>query len=443
MVSTTEPVLRGPTEPGERRRPWCAAFGDLGAAGYEELEMLFSGTVDGHGEDDDTVVTAPYRSRLLIRRPTDPHRFSGRVLVEWLNVSGGGDIDVVWPPVWPMLVRDGWAYVGVTAQPWGVRNLLAYDPVRYGTLVHPGLPPGEAPKFLRRETFSEGVFSAAGRALRSAGPTLVGGPVQQLVAHGQSQSAARMAQYLATEQERAGVYDAFLVHAGGTTNGVPLPVPPAAKVLHLDSEAEVGRSAAGRQPDTDRLVTWEVAGTAHTPVSVMEVVLGRVGNRWGGDMELGPYTIEYALRAAVHHLGTWAAGGAPPPPAPPIATEPIPEAEREPGREMSPGVTMPSASVRVVCDELGNARGGVRLPHVEAPLGRHLPANGSDALMPGYVPFDAPTLRRLYATAADHDRATIDAADRAVAAGWLLEADVPALLAEAQARLAATGAFSP
>ena len=38
-----------------------------------------------------TTTTAPYRTRVLVRRPRDPAKFNGVVEVEWLNVSGGLD----------------------------------------------------------------------------------------------------------------------------------------------------------------------------------------------------------------------------------------------------------------------------------------------------------------------------------------------------------------
>jgi hypothetical protein len=40
-------------------------------------------------------------ARLLVRRPVDPERFSGTVLAEWNNVSGGVDIG----PDWSLLHR--------------------------------------------------------------------------------------------------------------------------------------------------------------------------------------------------------------------------------------------------------------------------------------------------------------------------------------------------
>lgn len=36
-----------------------------------------------------------YVTRVLVRRPTDPARFNGTVVVEWLNVTLDQDIDFV------------------------------------------------------------------------------------------------------------------------------------------------------------------------------------------------------------------------------------------------------------------------------------------------------------------------------------------------------------
>ena len=38
--------------------------------------------------------TADYTNRAIVRRPADPAKFNGTVLVEWLNVSGGADLAV-------------------------------------------------------------------------------------------------------------------------------------------------------------------------------------------------------------------------------------------------------------------------------------------------------------------------------------------------------------
>jgi hypothetical protein len=433
----------GPTEPGTRKRAWCSDPGDLFEAGFEEHEYLFGGQIAGTAAGRSESV-APYRSRMLVRRPIDPAAFCGRVLVEWLNVSGGGDIDVIWPAVRPFIEREGWAYVGVTAQPVGVRFLSTWDPVRYASLVHPGQPEEDV-RFVLDETFSDAVFSEAARVLRRDGASLLGAPVRVLVAHGQSQSAGRMLDYIGLEHPRHRLFDGYLVHAGGrmmrASEGDQ--ARPAdrdfgdARVLHVNSEAEVPRAASNRPPDSTHYRYWEVAGSGHTPASVMYAMLSRGNHPWTGDLPLGPLGIEYALRAAVDHLARWAGDGTAPPAAPPIEVDELPEGQRPPPAAVNlPGaeaIRMPVTTHRIRRDELGNALGGVRLPHIEAPQGRFSPVNGDDPLMPGFEPFTPEVLRRLYGSPPGYTSAVEQAVAGAIKQGWLLEADGAHLQAEAGA----------
>ena len=99
--------------------------------------------------------TAPYRTRVVVRRPADATAFSGTVVVEWLNVSSGLDANPDWAFLSPELVRTGVAWVGMSAQCIGVEGgaiavdagegagdagvgLKGHDPERYGSLDHPG-----------------------------------------------------------------------------------------------------------------------------------------------------------------------------------------------------------------------------------------------------------------------------------------------------------------
>ena len=118
-------------------------------------------------------VTAPYRTRVLVRRPADPKVFSGTVIVEWLNVSGGVDADPDWVSLHEEIVRRGDAWVGVSAQRIGVMGgpvlvkvqapgaeaagagLRALDPARYRSLEHPG------------DGFSFDIFTQVARAIRA------------------------------------------------------------------------------------------------------------------------------------------------------------------------------------------------------------------------------------------------------------------------------------
>src|SRR5205823_11238304 len=120
---------------------------NLAAHGYVEEEFFLEGTArayeptgplaaDGRWSVK-TSTTAPYRTRVLVRRPKDPSKFKGTVEVEWLNVSGGLDAAPDWGLGNAELLRSGSAWVGGSAQSVGL-NSLKDDPSRYGPRGPPG-----------------------------------------------------------------------------------------------------------------------------------------------------------------------------------------------------------------------------------------------------------------------------------------------------------------
>src|SRR5207253_1377316 len=101
--------------------------------------------------------TAPYKVRLLIRRPANAAKFNGIVVVEWLNVTAQVEGAADYMQMEEELVREGYAWVGVGAQAVGVNSgggLKAWDPARYGSLAHPG------------DGYSYDIYSQAAQALR-------------------------------------------------------------------------------------------------------------------------------------------------------------------------------------------------------------------------------------------------------------------------------------
>ena len=63
-----------------------------------------------------------FKTRLLVYRPTNPKKFNGTVIVEWLNVSAGLDAAPDWSAGHVELIREGCAWVGVSAQIVGVEG---------------------------------------------------------------------------------------------------------------------------------------------------------------------------------------------------------------------------------------------------------------------------------------------------------------------------------
>jgi hypothetical protein len=132
---------------------------DLAALGYLEEEYFLSGQaqayeIDGARGSDGRWPVSPaesvgYTTRLVVRRPLDPD----------------------WACTHRHIIREGFAWVGVSAQKVGIDgggiaagpHLKSVGPDRYKTLRHPG------------DAFSYDIFSQAGRALRdSRGPRPLG-----------------------------------------------------------------------------------------------------------------------------------------------------------------------------------------------------------------------------------------------------------------------------
>ncbi|WP_347129190.1 alpha/beta hydrolase domain-containing protein, partial [Neglectibacter timonensis] len=124
----------------EETRPFATALKvcPLEELGYAEEEYFQSGTANVYREEEEVPVVeipdAPYTTRLLIRRPKDPKKFSGNVVIEILNASAMMDIDRIWVNCWRYFTRHGDIYIGITSKGHVVDALKAYDPQRYAPI---------------------------------------------------------------------------------------------------------------------------------------------------------------------------------------------------------------------------------------------------------------------------------------------------------------------
>ena len=232
------------------------------------------------------------------------------MVVEWLNVSGGTDDSPDWTLSHNELVREGFAWVGVSAQQIGVNSAKSTDPKRYSSLSHPG------------DSFSYDIFSQAGQAVRSDATRILSGlRPRRLIAAGESQSAGRLMTYIDGVQPVTHAYDGFLVHSQFGT-GAPLsqapqatysaPVPTTIRsdlhvpVLEFETETDVANSNL-----TDRLFygnpksfrLWEVAGSSHYDYYGLEHRANRHGQRSRCDQELGGHATPGAQFVRLHHAG--------------------------------------------------------------------------------------------------------------------------------------------
>ena len=165
---------------------------DLAAHGYIEEEYFLEGTANRYRTPPLTtgvIISSghPYRTRMIVRRPRAAAKFNGTVLVEWLDVTSGFDLDAMWMASHKHLLREGYAYVGVSAQRMGVHDaktgLRAWSPARYSTL---DVTAGGA---ILDDSLSYDIFSQAAQAIRHpVGVNPLGGlPVQRIFAMGARQ----------------------------------------------------------------------------------------------------------------------------------------------------------------------------------------------------------------------------------------------------------------
>ena len=416
------PTLSDPPA-GVRGFPLWDSYYDLAPFGYEERELFVSGqatSADG--------ATAPYTTRIIVTRPADAADFNGTVLLDWVNVTAQFENAVDTMLAREMLMREGFAYVHVSAQAAGVcctpLTPKVWDPVRYEALDHPG------------DEFAFDIFTQIAAAM-DAQPG-----VDRVLAAGQSQSANQLSRYISqwlpAHPEAIGVIDGFLVHGnvpGSKAFADDAPVP----VLHLLSDYEAVDDGIDPATVDAEYRLWEIAGAAHA-----DFFIGYQSERGHGPRVLagapkqseaefrqtiddaGNYgeqvhplhavctaagatmPMHYATSAALWHLHRWVAEGIAPPNGPRFEFE----------------------GGRLAKDEHGNTRGGIRLPPIDVPLARY---ESTTCQLGGItIPFTEPQIWSLYPSHADYMAQMTERTDAAVAAGWLLPEDAADLLRRAE-----------
>lgn len=369
------PIVTAPVTGGTHGAPFGGFTAADTPAGYVEEERFFSGTataykkqgtwgIDGRWTPE-VATTAPYKVRLVVRRPTDAAKFNGIVVVEWLNVTAQAEGAADYMQMAGELTREGYAWVGVGAQAVGVNaprsGLKAWDAQRYGSLVHPG------------DGYSYDIFSQAAQALRhpnSVDP-LGGLRIRHMIATGRSQSAFRLVTYINAFHPLTHAFDGYFVHSRGSnaagTSADALardedaPIPAGAHIrtdidvpiFDLQTEGDMAalRAHLTHQEPFAKYRRWEIAGAAHaeTPRWVAEVP---------PPLDMGPgclFPVNSAphhavVKAALHAMTLWVRDGVVP--------------------KHSPAIQLgdPAAPDPIVRDEFGNAKGGIRLPELEAPV---------------------------------------------------------------------------
>lgn len=419
------PTVTGPVgTAGLKGHPLWDSFVRLSDIGYDEQEYFISGTAKSYTTPS---TTAPFTTRIIVRRPMNPADFNGTVLLDWVNVTAQFENAVDTVEAHQLFHREGYAYVHVSAQAAGLCCLAGltpktWDPVRYAAISHPG------------DDYAFDMFSQIAKAMKfpPAVDPMAGLIVRKVIAMGQSQSGTRLHDYVALVQPDARIIDGFLVHADGGANK-NYPADPEVPVLQLMSE----REATPDEPNvTKNYRLWEIAGAAHQdfwigvhsvegmgpraaasapqqPAGADDALHDKAGN-YGEQADPGQlvcivegtqFPLRYSVMAAIHHLDVWVKTGRLPP--------------AGPRYEFAPDGTLAR-------DADSNALGGIRLPPIEVPVASYR----SDICNLGgiTIPFTDVELAARYSTHANYYCQMKAATQRSVRDGFLLAEDAEDLM---------------
>jgi hypothetical protein len=491
--TVSPPSVTGPIPSTSTDYPFIAdGFGPEPAvpAGYEESEYFISGrgNLYEYTPTGIRVVTPcpalteplgctniPYTTRMLVKRPRDPRRFSGTVVIEPLNPSAGFDIAAVWDRSWPYFVRNGDIFVGWTSRYATLATLKQVNPTRYAPLtwgVNSAVDDGI--------TFD--IAAQVGALFKGNGPASPTHDlkVKRVFEAGFSQDGSftftQADVFNALERMPGGgpVYDGYV--PGGTTgpSNIDFGLTPAGAlppgdprhqmqprdvpVIQINTETEEALAGlagpagfAYRRPDSnapgDRYRLWEVPGASHVsndldssaitlqrslaelegiPVSAlapvgcthMQFVNGpSVGVP--GVVDPNTYPFSNVANAAFADLTRWVDDGVPPPHAPRIEV---------------------SATGAIVRDSFGNALGGLRTPFVDVPTATYTPIDSTAhttafsgfCILYGYnTPFSQTTLKSVYKNHGQYVALVAQESNRLVQEGFWLRPDAQEVIEQA------------
>ena len=480
IAATPVPAVRGPLPVTATSYPFGAADHtmkpeDLKAQGYIEEEFLISGTANVYdwvklGPATVRVASAPYTTRVLVRRPINRTKFSGIVAVEMLNPSNRFDLNIGWALSHKEFVRNGDAWVGITAKPIAVAALKAFNPERYKELSWANPVPLSDPRNCAlaanagvlandtERTTENGLVwdinTQTGAWLKSrdkSNPLLYGTipsaahPVRHLYAWGFSQTGGFLVTYanairpLDVQANGKPMFDAYLIGtpviatpinqcAGPIPQGDPrwLVHDTGVPVIRVMTTSDYLLAIKARQPDSDTAMekfrSYELAGAAHaTPDELYFAAAPADIVKAGRDVppmncQEGPrsrFPSSLGFNAAWRALDEWVRKGIPAPHAEPVHVE----------------------NGKPVLDEFGNLSGGVRSPFVDVPTAAWSGSStgASFCFIAGHeTPLDPARLKKLYPDHKTYERQVAANVAKLVKDRWIVKADGDELIAEAK-----------
>lgn len=444
---------------------------DIADFGYLEEEYIIKGKAKVYtwpkeqSFADVELENAPYATRILVRKPSNPSSFSGNVIIEMFNWARNYDRTIdAWGNCYEYLTDSGDVWIGVTCRASVLDHLKQFDSNRYGELSFRNPRPQEqwdarpqANPFhdIVSDPSTENglifdMFSQVAMLVRendSRNP-LYGYEVKKVI--GTSALPGDISTYVAAidpvscRPDGKPIYDGFLIFMTGAPGGVNQyeakvePEDPRckfyAKVPFIRVYTCGDMLGGGHHPDWAVLQrhedadgperfyrSYEIPGPnlflsfvrdseptrEDLTKAGIQLRPGRVGGNWSAaELQTIEFPTRYPLAAAFENLKHWIDGVTPPP-----------------SMLMEMDGNYPDIAFR--CDEYGNVKGGVRTPYLDVPA--YYFDYQSEATR-----LDETTLKALYPTHDDYVDKVTRSAEKCVAERMLLKKDSEKIIAEAK-----------
>jgi len=454
----------------------------LSARGYAEDEYLVSGPANVYASmpatdfQTNVINQSTYTTRAIVRHPKDMSAWSGNVVVEYMNVTDGVDLQIIWTRLREQILDSGDVYVGFTGKGNVIPILRQFDPARYGTVDMPNPVPAaqqtcgtspDDPAYNPNTSklFENGLlwdmWSQIGLSFKTSKSPL-GSAAKRVLAVGESQSGSALQNYYrwfggkrTTLSNGSPVFDGNLDETGGRPTGTlnqcggTLPAADPQRASNMMPDRGTPYFTVHSQwdawttppPPAKNYRYWDVAGADHVdremydriyPISpdlVKSRAAGDGAFPWqvaaGATLELySPYGwfcddasipelgLPAVERSAYRLLNKWVAKGSTPPIAPYLQRS-------------------PDGSLVLDGDE--NALGGIRLPEIQAAIAQYSGGffgNCTDS----HHAFSASRLAALYPSQSSYLNAFTKAAKDAVKAGYISSDDAEDMVSRAQDR---------
>jgi hypothetical protein len=453
IVVSTPPSGEPPLSSAARATDPGTEYVDLKKAGYVEEEYYLSGVAPAITAKGEALFDAPYITRILVRKPKDPDKFNGTVVIEpfsWFGERAAG-----WILTKEYLVRKGYAFVGYTLNinkpaddpkfPPGEYDepnryaaivnfdfMRRFDYARYATLGvyydparfrRGGAPDPFVPQ-------SQGIGAQLALLLKSNAPD---GPMADLMVdrvyvNSWAVTAQVWMDYLDQGRHQqwrmpdgAPLIDAYMTgkmsfgEVGGDVIRVPRNMPDDAPFVTIYTESELMHDAlegVALPPDTDhpKLRYYEVTGTSHLRLADFGTQeteptaadIGKADDPLCQQPQDEP--AQYVMSALLDDMDRWVRNGEAMPKAPRVKRNSI-GVERDP--------------------ETGNMIGGVRPPWIKVPAATYLTAQetGCGFIFDTKILYTAAKLQSLYGDYDDYRRKFEAAKIDAIEEGYLLPED--------------------